>query len=200
MDIRIRTLNLEKEKEEEEEEKTDSRAEGKGCKEEEREEEEDWLLSLPVGRLSWDWTTLLVEASFRALYAPGEGIKRTCHVFPDPPASITKSFFSRGPCLESYTLRDRDQQVMVILRAAGWFWERSDRENRDRTELESVLVENLERGISCEQLQVEYNIEGKKRQSFRYSALNPRVYRDKSYSSFEFTVHQIFDDESSSIN
>lgn len=85
---------------------------------------------------------MLVEASFRALYAPGEGIKRTCHVFPDPPASITKSFFSRGPCLESYTLRDRDQQVMVILRAAGWFWERSDRENRDRTELESVLVEN----------------------------------------------------------
>lgn len=85
---------LEEEEEEEGGEK-DTRAEGKGCK-----GEEGGGLVVVSGRkalvrlddIARRGQLPRLPPRHRALYAPGEGIKRTCHVFPDPPRLRNLSF------------------------------------------------------------------------------------------------------------
>lgn len=73
----------------------DTRAEGKGCK-----GEEGGGLVVVSGRkalvrlddIARRGQLPRLPPRHRALYAPGEGIKRTCHVFPDPPRLRNLSF------------------------------------------------------------------------------------------------------------
>lgn len=83
------------EEEEENEFQADSKRQERRAKVEKRGKEEDWS-SLPAGRLSRDWTTLLVEASFRRL-PPTSSVTRGGRRRDKADVSHAGTRFSRDP-------------------------------------------------------------------------------------------------------